>query len=903
MKMMISSCSGRPPLVLIALLLVALAALRVGAGLVDQEQQVDPTWIWREAGSGPAATPVNVFTYFRTTFATPAAGADLTLMIRSPLNCVALPEEGLELWVAADSQAAVLINGAVVARKVTRYQETSITWDRYPVPSAALNATPGATNALVVRHHNWGDITCFQRTGQVQAGLIVNSNFGVVSDTTHWRWLATCSERQNRLLICFRPNHQAPEFLVHDTQVVGIAGGAHRIRFPQVTNMSAADPAIFMPAYDDAAWASPMAITSSAPWPALSQLNVSETTAAGQLQSGVVTAPQSLLAAGRLNFVPVNASAASIQSDMMTRDYQKNNTQTATLSSALAAGQPFVIESTTGGEDFYLTFDFAWPMHGYPQIMFADGTTAGVVIDLGYCEKALDLYSGSAYVNASGAINPQGTVGYYYADRVVTAASGEQLYEVPDERTLRWLTLHVRFPPQQPGKVVMHSVRVQSWIFLGGLTTAYFTSSNPVLNAVVNLSMAFIQMGMSDTFVDTPGREDGQWIEDARPRGLIAATWFNDSSLRQVLIRHQAEAQRPDGSMHPFPPSNFPASASADCCMNDIRVTPGCPSKAAACASGIVTPWIIERLRFSAVMASAVQQTTVAAQWTAAADRMQTAFLQHFVTHDNATGQAWIGAMAWLDGITQQWTPFGRLQAAHTVAIFTDLLPPSTQAAMMAYVFPSPDGTPPAEVQRWNNPTFLRRSLKALSHVNRTATALQHLIERFSQYLPGNDANPVPSDLQGPHGGPLPEYWLSRVDSHTAPGATDGAQPVDGTGSHGWTGVALEWIHAYVLGVRERWFKDVVVNPEDGGELSSFAGRTFTSWGAVELTWAVNNTIGALTVELPAGPNVTVSLPSSCPTRNVRVVQQPAQGTVFEPFVNGSGAVLTGAGTWMFVCS
>lgn len=35
---------------------------------------------------------------------------------------------------------------------------------------------------------------------------------------------------------------------------------------------------------------------------------------------------------------------------------------------------------------------------------------------------------------------------------------------------------------------------------------------------------------------------------------------------------------------------------------------------------------------------------------------------------------------------------------------------------------------------------------------------------RFSQYLPGTAQNPVPAQFQGSKGGPLPEYWVSRVD-------------------------------------------------------------------------------------------------------------------------------------------
>jgi len=64
---------------------------------------------------------------------------------------------------------------------------------------------------------------------------------------------------------------------------------------------------------------------------------------------------------------------------------------------------------------------------------------------------------------------------------------------------------------------------------------------------------------MVDGYVDTPGREDGAWIEDARLRAEIAARWFGDSALRQLQIRLHAESQRADGGFHCFPPSNYPA--------------------------------------------------------------------------------------------------------------------------------------------------------------------------------------------------------------------------------------------------------------------------------------------------------------------------------------------------------
>jgi hypothetical protein len=66
---------------------------------------------------------------------------------------------------------------------------------------------------------------------------------------------------------------------------------------------------------------------------------------------------------------------------------------------------------------------------------------------------------------------------------------------------------------------------------------------------------------MVDGYVDTPGREDGTWIEDARVRALIAARWFGDSALRRLTIRLHAESQTAAGRFHCFPPSNYPLPA------------------------------------------------------------------------------------------------------------------------------------------------------------------------------------------------------------------------------------------------------------------------------------------------------------------------------------------------------
>ena len=173
-------------------------------------------------------------------------------------------------------------------------------------------------------------------------------------------------------------------------------------------------------------------------------------------------------------------------------------------------------------------------------------------------------------------------------------------------------------------------------------------------------------------------------------------------------------------------------------------------------------------------MAQAVGQTATANQWFGAASSMTSAFLAHHVV--SSATQPYVSAVTGLNS-QGQWVPSPTvMQAAQSVAVFTGLLNASLASAVMNHAFSDPQGDPQSGVLRWNNPTYLRRSLKALSYVNQTAKAIRHLKERFSQYLPGNPLNPTPSELQGPFGGPLPEYWISRIDLGLHTGQTNSAQ-------------------------------------------------------------------------------------------------------------------------------
>jgi hypothetical protein len=419
----------------------------------------------------------------------------------------------------------------------------------------------------------------------------------------------------------------------------------------------------------------------------------------------------------------------------------------------------------------------------------------------------------------------------------------------------------------------------------------------------VKLSLEHAIVSMSDTYVDTPGREDGQWLEDARLRGELSAQWFGDIKLRQLFLQLVAQSQRIDGTFHPFPPSNYPIVSNPDWAAEwvgalyddylwtsetirirkywpqvrafwshvlssvnpdglwiedkvfaDIRVGihPG-PGQ----SSGIVTAQLIDRLALSIEMAKASGFKEDARQWQVIHNDTLAAFTrEHLVP-------AFAGTPLHVDDVADprnHKTIRGFSQAAQVMAVGAGLLSGADARADLEFAFPGPDGSPPSGVDRWNNPTYLFRALDALSSVNLSDRASQHLLERFSPYLPGDPHNTTPGLLQGKYGGPLPEYWISRDDLRLAPGTKAPTQPIDASGSHGWNAVGLVWLHTRLLGVTlaTPGGREVNIHPDAGG-FNSIDGTTMTPRGPISIAW--KPLLRRLSISLPLGVIANVQLP------------------------------------------
>lgn len=826
--------------------------------VIHAEGPASARWIWTTSDD-PA--PKNRFTWFRKVF-----------------TVTEVPDEAVILF-AADSNARLWINGHLLRRKVTRYFEEGITVD--PVDITPYLHT--GENVITVLHHNWGDITTFQRSGNAHAGLYISGELVCTDDT--WRWLT------------------APSLIAHETQIVGV-NGHPRIRYPQVVDIRRRlGDDVHKPDFDDSGWQRAV-VVEDGPWPdAPAQVEIPP-------QREYPVAPQSVVAAGTgVHHDPFGVAPSEIAGRL--RDAKLTPLPDDTRAAAGFCMDRAVTITGKAGETKYVTVDFGRPVHGYPFLEITDARE-GIAIDTGYGEIPYSLYDGVAHVRPDGWINTEGVVGVGYADRIITAA-GRQMVELPDERTARWLTLHLHFPSDG-------SVQIER---LGIVKSQYpvnpvgdFSCGDEIVDRIVRLMLTHAEITMSDSYVDTPGREDGQWIEDARPRAQIAASWFGDIKLRRLLIRTVAESQGEDGNFHPFPPTNFPAyPASYDWSVQwvaalyddymwtgdtkylaryrdtlvrywdnvllhvddeglwrtnriyaDIRIGVHCANDSQS--SGIVTPWIIERLRWSAEMADALGDSSYAEKWRDVADRMTDAFRRHHIVPASGAIPAHV-ADIWGEGLDAG--ERGYSQAGQTVALTAGLLTPDEAAADIEYAYCGPVGAPSGNVARWNNPTYFNRALQVMSAYGFAERAVSHLIERCEPYLPGHPHNIVPLALQGANGGPLPEYWISREDLGLGEGEPNTAQPIDPTGSHGWNASPLLWMHDTLLGVRivEPGGGVIRIAPQDGG-LPYVAGHVNTPHGVVWVYW--DPTARVLETTIPASVVTHVTVPDGESGHEARII-------------------------------
>ncbi|EIP98594.1 alpha-L-rhamnosidase [Opitutaceae bacterium TAV1] len=727
------------------------------------------SFIWRDATLRAAP---NTWTYFRKVVRWRPEGGGT----------------GARVEFAADPTARVWVNGRLVLDRVLRFVTPQVSVETLDLSPHLVTGD----NVLVVLHHWWG-VPTFQRSPGGRAGIsFVWEGNAIVTDAT-WHW---------------RP---ADEFTPHSHQTIG-HDGSRRIRFPVLLDTRLERPAIHTVAGDaHPGWLPAVPVASEA-W----ARSVAKETPPLTLDEYVRAAR--LVSAGRI------MRSAAVEA-LPLHEIGRRIRETAHRASLPPPSGDAPPAADTGLEmqaGSYVTLDFARPVHGYLTLEVSDAP-AGAILEFGYGELSINPRDTTRLLSADGHFDPEFTCGTPFGDRVVLRG-GPQTVALPEERTWRYLLLHrpAADGDRTPARITV-SCRSSRYpaITVGG----FRTEGDGRIASLVERCLDHARVSMSDTYVDTPGREDAQWLEDIQYRARISATWFGDTALRQVTLRHAAEQQDlQTGLFRVFAPEDH---KTAGCQLLDwgmawigllhddwrwtgstallrryypnlkrfLSVLDGLAvidglltgqkcladnhgsarldhAKGEAGCESIPNTWYHGYLLQSAEMADALGEAADAGAYRRRADHLRASF-RRFLAPIGGGVQ-----------IAELWTPadgpraWG--QSAVVNALYHGLIPDrATARAMLRAAFPESDGIPPADsvFKRWNTPTTIYRALRVLCEHGLGPLAAAHLAATYGPHLPD---------------GPLPEYFL--FDS--------GRQPLDPTGSHGWAAVPLAWLHDTVLGVR-----------------------------------------------------------------------------------------------------
>lgn len=183
-----------------------------------------------------------------------------------------------------------------------------------------------------------------------------------------------------------------------------------------------------------------------------------------------------------------------------------------------------------GIKDPSILLDFGRVVTAYVELMFSG--VAGGIVDIGYAERLID----GQFNNALEGI---------FADRVIMK-DGEQTYQPFTWKGFRYVKLrfHNCFKP-----VKVHSVRV--------MVTTYpfeergtFECSDEKMNRIFDISRSTIRLCSNEFIMDTPWREQAQWLGDVAAVTVPAIyACFGDTHLPGKFYRQAAQHQYRTGML------------------------------------------------------------------------------------------------------------------------------------------------------------------------------------------------------------------------------------------------------------------------------------------------------------------------------------------------------------------
>lgn len=184
----------------------------------------------------------------------------------------------------------------------------------------------------------------------------------------------------------------------------------------------------------------------------------------------------------------------------------------------------------------YAVWDLGRVWTGYPRLVL--NGPAGVIVDVCYGEHLTD-----------GRVDPSKS-GINYFDRVLLASDSLE-HQITWPKSARYVQIVVH-----GGWVDAKLTWVRSFYPLERVGS--WSSSSPVIDHAVEISLHTVQLCMEDTYMDTPWRERGAWLGDDLIKARASYLYFGDFQLARRFLLHHSRGQESSGEMLGKYPSNVP---------------------------------------------------------------------------------------------------------------------------------------------------------------------------------------------------------------------------------------------------------------------------------------------------------------------------------------------------------
>lgn len=193
------------------------------------------------------------------------------------------------------------------------------------------------------------------------------------------------------------------------------------------------------------------------------------------------------------------------------------------------AGPDYTVDPAVPGRASVITFDFGAIEAGYLQLEAtgADGT----IIDAVYAEE---LWEGKAYLNLNNNRS---------ADRFILRGGFHTLEVAMGWKAFRYVQLRIR---NASAPVTFHRVGMRTRRYPLE-REARFSCNEERVNSIWQISARTLRLCMQDGFLDSPSREQQQWMGDGRWQAIINAYYSGDSRLHRKLLEQIGQSQDSKG--------------------------------------------------------------------------------------------------------------------------------------------------------------------------------------------------------------------------------------------------------------------------------------------------------------------------------------------------------------------